>query len=55
MPAASGISVYDSNAFFPIDMKGFGNTSGQAHNYHFTTEISREVRLRRRPKIHVPR
>jgi fibro-slime domain-containing protein len=38
-PAGSGISVYDTNAFFPIDSKGFGNTSGQAHNYHFTTEI----------------
>jgi fibro-slime domain-containing protein len=35
----SGISVFDSNAFFPIDGKGFGNTPGQAHNYHFTTEI----------------
>ena len=39
MPPASGISVYDTNAFFPIDTKGFGNTAGQAHNYHFTTEI----------------
>jgi len=38
-PAGSGISVYDTNAFFPIDMQGFGNTAGQAHNYHFTTEI----------------
>jgi fibro-slime domain-containing protein len=35
----SGDSIYDTNAFFPIDMKGFGNTSGQTHNYHFTTEI----------------
>lgn len=39
MPAGSGISVYDTNAFFPIDGKGFGNTAGQTHNYHFTTEI----------------
>ena len=38
-PAGSGISVYDTNAFFPIDGKGFGNTAGQTHNYHFTTEI----------------
>ncbi len=38
-PAGSGISVYDTNAFFPIDDKGFGNTPGQQHNYHFTTEI----------------
>jgi fibro-slime domain-containing protein len=36
---ATGKSVYDTNAFFPIDNKGFGNTAGQAHNYHFTTEI----------------
>jgi fibro-slime domain-containing protein len=35
----SGISVFDTDAFFPIDGKGFGNTPGQAHNYHFTTEI----------------
>ena len=38
-PAGSGISVYDSTAFFPIDTKGFGNTPGQSHNYAFTTEI----------------
>ncbi len=38
-PPGSGISVYDTNAFFPIDGKGFGNTVGQTHNYHFTTEI----------------
>ncbi len=34
-----GVSVFDTNAFFPIDNKGFGNTAGQTHNYHFTTEI----------------
>jgi fibro-slime domain-containing protein len=34
-----GVYVYDSNAFFPLDGMGFGNTPGQAHNYHFTTEI----------------
>jgi len=38
-PPGSGISVFDTNAFFPIDNQGFGNTAGQAHNYHFTTEI----------------
>ena len=38
-PAGSGISMYDSTAFFPIDGKGFGNTPGQTHNYSFTTEI----------------
>jgi fibro-slime domain-containing protein len=35
----SGDYVYDSNMFFPLDGLGFGNTPGQAHNYHFTTEI----------------
>jgi fibro-slime domain-containing protein len=35
----TGDSIYDTNAFFPIDDKGFGNTPGQTHNYHFTTEI----------------
>jgi fibro-slime domain-containing protein len=39
LEAATGDSVYDSNAFFPIDSKGFGNTAGWQHNYHFTTEI----------------
>jgi len=38
-PPGSGVSVYDSTSFFPIDMKGFGNTPGQSHNYAFTTEI----------------
>jgi fibro-slime domain-containing protein len=37
LPLVNG--VYDSTAFFPIDGLGFGNTPGQAHNYHFTTEI----------------
>ena len=36
----SGVYVYDTNAFFPIDGQGFGNTPGQQHNYHFTTESS---------------
>ncbi|HEY0468808.1 MAG TPA: hypothetical protein VGC79_31660, partial [Polyangiaceae bacterium] len=38
-PAGSGVSVYDSVSFFPIDGQGFGNTPGQTHNYAFTTEI----------------
>jgi len=38
-PANPGSSVYDSTAFFPIDNKGFGNSAGWPHNYHFTTEI----------------
>ena len=35
----SGIFVYDTAAFFPLDGMGFGSTPGQTHNYHFTTEI----------------
>lgn len=34
----SGNLVYDSAAFFPIDNMGFGNTPGEEHNFHFTTE-----------------
>lgn len=34
-----GVSVYDNTAFFPLDGMGFGNTPGEDHNYHFTTEI----------------
>ncbi|MEM9696461.1 MAG: fibro-slime domain-containing protein [Myxococcota bacterium] len=33
-----GISVFDDDAFFPLDGEGFGN-EGNPHNYHFTTEI----------------
>ena len=36
--AGNGNLVYDSAAFFPIDGMGFGNSAGQAHNFHFTTE-----------------
>ena len=39
LDAATGYSTFDSNTFFPIDGQGFGNTPGQQHNYHFTTEI----------------
>jgi fibro-slime domain-containing protein len=38
-PPSSGIYVYDSTAFFPLDGQGFGNTPGESHNYHFTTEV----------------
>lgn len=31
--------LVDDSEFFPIDGQGFGNTTGQAHNYHFTTEV----------------
>ena len=43
-PVGSGISVFDTNAFYPIDGKGFGNTAGQTHNYHFTTEIHVKIK-----------
>ena len=35
----SGTYVYDTNAFFPLDGMGFGNSPGQSHNFHFTTEV----------------
>lgn len=37
----SGVYVFDTDAFFPLDNEpeSFGLTPGQAHNYHFTTEI----------------
>jgi fibro-slime domain-containing protein len=34
----TGIGEFDSNAFFPLDNQGYGNTPGEVHNYHFTTE-----------------
>jgi fibro-slime domain-containing protein len=36
-----GRFVFDSAAFFPIDGMGFGN-EGNAHNFHFTTEVRTE-------------
>jgi fibro-slime domain-containing protein len=43
MYESQGKLVYDSNAFFPLDGEGFGN-SGVAlgeveHNFHFTFEL----------------
>lgn len=35
---AAGISEFSSDAFFPLDGRGHGNTLGQSHNFHFTTE-----------------
>lgn len=34
----TGVVVYDNPAFFPVDNMGFGNTPGEEHNFHFTTE-----------------
>ena len=36
---ASGVYQYDDAAFFPLDGKGWGNTTGQSHNFHFTSEV----------------
>ncbi len=38
---AGGISTFRSDAFFPIDDKGFGN-QGREHNFHFTFELHTE-------------
>jgi fibro-slime domain-containing protein len=35
----SGVYSYSNDAFFPLDGRGFGNTPGQPHNFHFTTEL----------------
>lgn len=41
-----GIATFSSNAFFPIDNKGFGNSGnddqGAEHNFHFTFELHME-------------
>jgi fibro-slime domain-containing protein len=36
--APAGTFTFSDNAFFPLDNLGFGN-EGNAHNFHFTTEI----------------
>lgn len=38
LEGADGIAEFASEAFFPLDGVGHGNTAGQQHNYHFTTE-----------------
>jgi fibro-slime domain-containing protein len=37
----TGVFRYSSNKFFPIDNKqpSFGETPGESHNYHFTSEV----------------
>jgi fibro-slime domain-containing protein len=37
-PARAGTFLYDNDAYFPIDGRGFGNQS-QSHNYSFTSEL----------------
>jgi fibro-slime domain-containing protein len=31
--------VYANTSFFPLDGLGWGNTAGQSHNFHFTSEL----------------
>jgi fibro-slime domain-containing protein len=40
----TGRTVFDSNAFFPLDNdpEGFGNTPNFPHDYHFTYELHTE-------------
>ena len=33
------LRTFQSNAFFPLDGAGWGNTPGQEHNFRFTTEV----------------
>lgn len=39
MASRNGVQSFQSDNFYPLDGQGFGNTAGQSHNYHFTTEI----------------
>lgn len=39
--AATGISTYQNEDFFPVDGKGWGN-QGREHNFHFTFELHTE-------------
>ena len=36
---SAGVSAFDSNAFFPIDGRGWPGDEVLGHNFHFTTEI----------------
>lgn len=35
----NGVYTFQSNAYFPLDDAGFGNTPGFDHNFSFTTEV----------------
>ena len=41
-----GLFVYDNQAFFPIDRRGWPNDERFGHNFHFTTEIHTQFRYR---------
>ena len=36
---AAGVLTFQSNAFFPLDHAGWGDTPRQQHNFGFTTEV----------------
>ena len=42
-PNSGNVVTFDSQLFFPLDGKGFGNSGtgedGKSHNFHFTTEL----------------
>jgi fibro-slime domain-containing protein len=38
-PQPSGLFLFNSTSFFPMDGAGFGNTPGVGHNCLFTTEL----------------
>jgi fibro-slime domain-containing protein len=38
-PQPTGLFLFESTSFFPLDNAGFGNTPGQKHNCLFTTEL----------------
>jgi fibro-slime domain-containing protein len=40
---ANGVSTFQSDEFFPLDGKGFGN-QGRNHNFHFTFELHTEFK-----------
>jgi len=48
VPGDNGVLTFSSNAFFPIDGRGFGNSGKDAsdveHNFHFTFELHLEFR-----------
>jgi fibro-slime domain-containing protein len=35
----NGVYTFESDAYFPLDNAGFGNTPGFSHNFSFTTEL----------------
>ena len=43
-PEDNGLFSFQSKAFFPLDNAGWGNTPGQNHNFHFTSELHTKFR-----------